>query len=321
MNTLQDLYNRHNGKVSDKWSLYISEYDRLLADYRNRPISLLEIGIQNGGSLEIWAEYFHQVTSLIGCDINPDCNQLIYKNPKISVVVGDSSRQETLNQIFGISKNFDIVIDDGSHRSKDIVHAFASLFPNINLGGIFIAEDLHCSYWEEFEGGLYDRNSSISFFKSLADIVNYQHWGVSQSRTQFLKQFCSKYSIEFDEHDLSQIHSVEFINSICVVRKKSSSECELGQRFIAGQEEIVVQGHAKAHLTGYEIRNETSNPLSQEAIADASYVDTLLKELQVKTDKIHQLDDEIQHLKQTIRKNRVSKVIKQVFKKSFSDSK
>jgi len=321
MNSLQDLYSSHEGKVSDKWNLYIKEYDRLLNDYRNRPISLLEIGIQNGGSLEIWSKYFNQATSLIGCDINPDCHSLSYSDPKISVVVGDSSHPDTLNQISDISKNFDIVIDDGSHRSKDIVHAFASLFPKINLGGIFIAEDLHCSYWEEFEGGLFDRNSSIAFFKSLADIVNFQHWGVSKSRVQLLHHFCKKYSIQFDENDLSQIHSVEFINSMCVVRKKTVSECELGKRFIAGKDEIVVRGHAKAHLSDYDHRDESKNPLSQDTIEDTTYVDALLKELQDKTEKIHQLDDEVNQLKKTIKNNRISKLIKQIFRNSFTDTK
>jgi len=57
MKTLQELYRLHAGKVSDKWSLYLDEYDRLLTPYRDKPIRLLEIGIQNGGSLEIWDEF------------------------------------------------------------------------------------------------------------------------------------------------------------------------------------------------------------------------------------------------------------------------
>jgi hypothetical protein len=76
--------------------------------------------------------------------------------------------------------------------SSDIIKSFALYFPRLAEGGLFIAEDLHCSYWEEFEGGLFDRNSSISFFKSLADIVNFQHWGVSKTRTQLLNHFCIK---------------------------------------------------------------------------------------------------------------------------------
>ena len=48
----------HKGKISDKWNLYLDIYERIFCSLRNKPISLLEIGIQNGGSLEIWASYF-----------------------------------------------------------------------------------------------------------------------------------------------------------------------------------------------------------------------------------------------------------------------
>lgn len=49
MRSLAELYNEHEGKVSDKWALYLREYDRLFLPYRESSISLLEIGTQNGG--------------------------------------------------------------------------------------------------------------------------------------------------------------------------------------------------------------------------------------------------------------------------------
>ena len=49
MRSLAELYNQHEGKTSDKWELYLREYYRLLSPYRESSISLLEIGIQNGG--------------------------------------------------------------------------------------------------------------------------------------------------------------------------------------------------------------------------------------------------------------------------------
>ena len=76
--TLRELYAEHAGKVSDKWALYLREYDRLFNDYRHQPIRLLEIGVQNGGSLEIWDQYFSNAVCLLGCDINPDCSKLQY---------------------------------------------------------------------------------------------------------------------------------------------------------------------------------------------------------------------------------------------------
>lgn len=66
MKTLQQLYQEHHGKVSDKWSLYLAEYDRLLSPYRERAVNLLEIGIQNGGSLEIWTRFFAHAHRVIG---------------------------------------------------------------------------------------------------------------------------------------------------------------------------------------------------------------------------------------------------------------
>ena len=53
--SLQQMYFEHHGKVSDKWSLYLREYDRIFGPYRSSKIAMLEIGIQNGGSLEIWS--------------------------------------------------------------------------------------------------------------------------------------------------------------------------------------------------------------------------------------------------------------------------
>ena len=158
--TLEKLYAEHVGKVSDKWSLYFNEYDRILDEYRNKPVRLLEIGIQNGGSLEIWSKYFPNAEKLVGCDINPDCARLSYEDPRIAVVVGDVNSDASQAAVLGHGLYFDVIIDDGSHRSSDIVKTFARYFPHLADGGVFIVEDLHCSYWQEFEGGLFDPFSS-----------------------------------------------------------------------------------------------------------------------------------------------------------------
>lgn len=243
MKSLFNLYREHQGKVSDKWSIYLAEYDRLFSSYRERPVRMLEIGIQNGGSLEIWSKYFLNAQALIGCDINPDCAKLTYGDARIKVVVGDANTDATESVILGHSANFDLIIDDGSHTSSDIAKSFARYFRHLNDGGLFVAEDLHCSYWEEFEGGLYYPYSSIAFFKRLADVVNHEHWGIEKERRQLLQGFTEKFSIEFDEDELAKIHSIEFFNSVCVVRKCQTGSNLLGERFIAGECESVVPGH------------------------------------------------------------------------------
>lgn len=247
MKTLTELYKCHSGKVSDKWSLYLREYDRLFQPYRDKPISMLEIGVQNGGSLEIWGKYFPNAQKFVGCDINPECGKLTYSDPRIVVIVGDATLEETQALVFQQSQTFDLIIEDGSHTSGDIIKAFAKYFPALREGGLFVAEDLHCSYWQEFEGGLYDPYASISFFKALADIVNHQHWGVARTRNDLIAGFNEKYAIDIQEELLSEIHSIEFINSICVVRKFDSKLNVLGRRVVSGHEELVVSGLLDKH--------------------------------------------------------------------------
>jgi len=236
--TLAEHYQTHEGRVSDKWSLYLNEYERLFPPYRNKPIHLLEIGVQNGGSLEIWAKYFPHAQQIVGCDINPACAQLSYTSPTINVVIGDVNKDDTLAQVFKHAEQYDIVIDDGSHTSPDIIHTFCTLFPHVKQGGLFVAEDLHCSYWKKFNGGLYEPRAAMAFFKALADIPNFEHWGLEgHTRHRLLAPF--GITEELTESLLAEIHSVEFINSMCVIKRQPAEQNVLGPRCVAGELEEV----------------------------------------------------------------------------------
>ncbi|MCF5673561.1 class I SAM-dependent methyltransferase [Pseudomonas syringae] len=235
--SLAQLYAAHEGFVSDKWDIYLSEYERLFNRLRLEPVSVLEIGVQNGGSVEIWNKYFPNATSIIGCDINPQCDQLTYSSDKIAIIIGDIKDVHTRSAIYAISTTLDIIIDDGSHTSSDIIEAFGCLFPCLKQGGIFVAEDLHCSYWGEWEGGLYNPSSSMAFFKVLADIINYEHWELDLSRTQALQPF--GISSALCEELLAEIHSVEFVNSMCIITRRPIEQNVLGVRHVVGRDEPV----------------------------------------------------------------------------------
>ncbi len=249
MKSLYDFYFEHRGRVSDKWDIYLREYDRLFFDLRNKDIRLLEIGVQNGGSLEIWQKYFPNAEIILGCDINPCCGKLTYDEPKVHIIIGDVNSDVTEDNITHCSPSFDIIIDDGSHKSSDIIKTFARYFSKINDGGLFVAEDLHCSYWSEFDGGLYYPYSSMAFFKRLADVVNHEHLGVEKTRIQLISGFGERYSVEFDEDVLKSIHSIEFFNSVCVIRKSSKKNNTLGSRVVVGMDELILSGNLILHGT------------------------------------------------------------------------
>ena len=293
MKTLSELYEHHAGKVSDKWELYLREYNSLFSPYRKRSISLLEIGIQNGGSLEIWSQFFLKAKQLVGCDINRDCSALTFSDPRISVVIGDACAEKTKNEITKKSRSFDLIIDDGSHRSSDIVQTFLMYFPLLRKGGVFVIEDLHCGYWQDYEGGLFKPDSAISFFKTLTDLVNREHWGISKTRTNLISSFEKKFNRAIDEKSLSEIHSIEFINSLCVVRKESQVNNELGKRVVVGKQDDVNQGLLASNGIKIKVRDQSLNPWTAMKNSPAEQYEEL-------TQAVAERDGQINYLTQAV---------------------
>ena len=256
------IFLTHRGKVSDKWQSYIPNYETVFADYRDKQVSLLEIGVQNGGSLEVYAEYFRDAAIIVGTDINPRCRFLNYP-PPIRVVVGNCVNEQTKQQITAISPSFDIVIDDGSHTSKDIILAFLRYFPIVNPGGIYVIEDLHASYWQEWDGGLFHKKSSIAFLKLLVDAVNAEHWGVGESMTDFMTLEFPEYRSLYDKNVLAEIKSITFSNSMCIIRKTDPGEANtLGPRVVRGSEALVVEDLKKGDGSPMRKPDERRNPRS-----------------------------------------------------------
>lgn len=260
MKALHNLYQEHDGKVSDKWSHYLDVYERYFAPFRDRPVALLEIGAQNGGSLEIWAKYFPSASVLVGCDINPDCGKLHFDDTRIKLIVGNANSDEIERQISEVSKEFDIIIDDGSHVSADIIRSFVRYFPRLKPDGLYVAEDMHCSYWQECQGGLYDPFSSMSFFKRLADVMNHEHWGVDRPPDSVFHGISQRYSIKVDDNMAETVASVEFTNSMVILRKQHGVLNKLGPRIIAGKlADVVPQILDLRGAPGF-VSNQGANP-------------------------------------------------------------
>ena len=251
----EEKFKTRTGKICDKWSIYISVYERLLAEFPHIS-KILEIGVQNGGSLELWALCFPEATHIIGCDIDPRCANLAFDDPRISVIVNNANGDDAETQILAKSPRFDLIVDDGSHRSSDIIHTFARYFRHLNDGGVYVAEDLHCSYWKEFGGGLLHPGSAMAFFKQLADVINYEHWGLTAARKELLISFSRHYGVNFDDDVLAHVHSMEFVNSMCIIRRRAPAENSLGLRRLSGADAAV-----NAHVL--PMANTRSRPFDQ----------------------------------------------------------
>ena len=232
--SIEKIHREKKGKVSDKWGSYLPFYDELFEKYRTKKLSLLEIGIQNGGSLETWGEFFTEATVIIGCDINELCSNLQYEDSRIHIVIGDANQPKSINEITKICNEFDIIIDDGSHLSNDILNSFYKYFPIVKPGGIYVIEDTHTLYMDSFGGGILNEFSAYSFFKKLVDVINNQFWGNLLSIDVYLRTFFQKGQIPLFIKE-GWIESVEFRNSIIMIKKSPVATNEkLGGRVITG---------------------------------------------------------------------------------------
>ena len=237
--TILNIHKNKTGKVSDKWESYLDYYDRSLSSIKNDPISMLEIGVQNGGSLETWSAYFSNAEILVGCDIDENCRKLSYDDSRIKIVIGDANESNTYNEITSLSSSFDLVIDDGSHQSIDIINSFLNYFPLVKAGGQYIIEDSHCLYIENFGGGIMNEYSAQNFFKKIIDVVSYQWWEKDLSLETYFQTFFPTKTIPTFIKD-GWIDSIEFRNSIITINKSLlSGHKKLGKRIITGETALV----------------------------------------------------------------------------------
>ena len=244
--TVRQLFERNNSKISDKWDSYLDSYGNELDLFRNKKINLLEIGVSLGGSLEVWGKFFHKATRIVGVDILNGVENYKFNDKRIKtyeIDVNDLAEVEW----FQVYKP-DIIIDDASHFSSDVINAFMKLFPFLNEHGVYIVEDLCCSYWDGFNQKS-PMGSSMEFFKLIVDFVNYEHMSELQQNA-VLNSLNIKFILDISPEAidaLKRIKSIKFYNSMCFIYKGDGFS-DIGKRVVRGK--INPIGNPKGRKSG-----------------------------------------------------------------------
>lgn len=155
-------------KASDRHN-YCVHYESVFEPFRDKFIRLLEIGIGEGSSMKIWLEYFPNAI-VHGVDIDQKPNFGSIRQFSKQGDQNDESFWMWYNQDNGF--RWDIVIDDGSHKTNGIVTSFKALWPSLKSGGFYCIEDLRCSYMVGYQVEGWGRQ--MDFIKDLLDCVNFQ---------------------------------------------------------------------------------------------------------------------------------------------------
>lgn len=172
-NPLRQYFLSNPGRLIHKCDHYFDIYHRHFASYRHKPVTILEIGVYHGGSLQMWKQYFGPQARIVGLDINPVCKQ--FEEPGIEVVIGSQEDRTFLKTLKERYSQFDIIIDDGGHTMQQQLVTFDELYGHVKEGGIFLCEDLATSYWSEYGGGYHRTETFIERSKELIDEINAWH--------------------------------------------------------------------------------------------------------------------------------------------------
>jgi len=204
--TFAELFLSHADRRTSKWAHYLEVYERFFRPMRLSALRILEIGVQNGGSLQLYEQYFPNAERIVGVDVDPQCREVAAG--KIHVEIGSQADAQFLASVNATHGPFDIVIDDGSHVFDHQVTSFRLLFPLLRSPGIYLVEDVHTSYFPSFGGGIRLPGTFMEFAKSVLDQVN--------------APYLNDASLDHELAD--ELSGVSFFDSMVVFEKRRRSQ-------------------------------------------------------------------------------------------------
>ena len=200
-----DVCFAHSGRQLHKWLHYLEIYECHFRMYHNTPVKMLEIGVSQGGSLEIWRKYFGADATIFGIDIRPECASRV--TPPNQVRIGSQDDPQFLHSVIDEMGMPDIILDDGSHLGRHQRVSFDTLFPLLKEGGLYVIEDLHTSYFPGHgEGGYRRKGTAIEHIKDMIDDMH--AWYHSKPTTTPAKE---------------QIGAIHLYDSVVVIEKRKTS--------------------------------------------------------------------------------------------------
>ncbi len=181
----------------DKPEYHYAMYEKAFRDKREEFRDIFEIGIAFGGSLRLWKEYFPNA-DVSGMDIL-DRSDTVPEG--MTWYQGDQSKLDDLARI--MHKEYDLILDDGSHVDWHIQFSLAHLFPYVKSGGYYVIEDLDCRRGLNLDGSCIKTRHVLKY---LTKGQRFESPAITESQMEYI---------------LEHTESCYTYRSVCIIRKKS----------------------------------------------------------------------------------------------------
>lgn len=200
------LLGKHNR--SFKWLHYFEVYNRHFGRYIGKEVTLLEVGVNKGGSLQIWKKVLGPKAKIIGVDITPACKEL--EEDQISIYIGSQEDREFWKKVKSEIPKVDILIDDGGHYMNQQIVTFEEMYEHVKDDGVYICEDTGTSYNPaKYNSGYKKSNTFIEYSKNFIDYIH--AW------------FSQEDSLKINDYTRS-MHSLHYYPGILVIEKHQMHE-------------------------------------------------------------------------------------------------
>lgn len=125
-------------------------YEQLFKPFKKKQCTVLEIGVQLGGSMLLWHDLCPQ-SHVIGVDTQVLYHPSIFERmeeSRYSFVLGDGYAKQTIDAVKACAPNgIDFAIDDGPHTLQSQCMFLQYYLPLLNEGGVAVIEDVQEYEW------------------------------------------------------------------------------------------------------------------------------------------------------------------------------
>ena len=147
-------HEKDGGTDKDTFHSYIELYEELLAPFLDKAITLVEIGIQYGGSMLLWQDYLPNAQFVFVDNVNSIHPKILdHLDPsRTSLLFQDAYSEISANAVSriadsGLPGGIDFIIDDGPHTLQSQIDFLRLYLPLLNKGGVAVIEDVQDVQW------------------------------------------------------------------------------------------------------------------------------------------------------------------------------